>query len=324
MREVDISIMLPAAVTLPLNIHEIAFLNRSVAPRLLHPDSTRWTDDEYYILDTIMNNWIFQGVRKAMTESPLFELDSINIIRARRNDTLGLLKPLTVKQMNQLKKVHPADAVISLEYYYVIDSSTVYMVYAGESAELPTFLMEAYLGLYTTAAWRIYDLTRDTVFDEHLVRDTMTWFNDDETVEEAVAGLPESVEALRSAAFRVGVLYGERISPGWTETKRYYHTSVVKVMRKATRLAEKGKWEEAGELWKQEAGLEKKRLAADACFNMALVCEINDEILDALDWAIKSYSIRQEQLTREYIDLLKERYEDRRKLNEQVPLERGT
>jgi hypothetical protein len=323
MREIDISIMQPARITLPLYINQIAFLNRSVVPRLLHSDSSKWTAEEYYILDTIMNNWIFQGVRQSLKASPLYDLDSITIIRARRNDTTGLLTPMTVRQMNRLKKVHPADAVISLEYYDIIDSSRVYMVFTGEDTEYPIFMMEAYLGLYTTAAWRIYDLTRDTVFDQHLIRDTLTWYHQGETVEEAVYGLPESVDALRSAAFNVGALYGDRISPGWTETQRYYHASGGKEMRQASIHAQKGEWEEAAEIWKKLSNGDRRWVAAHASFNMALVCEINDEIIDALDWAIKSYSIRQEDLTREYIDLLKERYEDRRKLNKQVPYEPG-
>jgi hypothetical protein len=319
MKEIDIQIIYPAEVTLPLSVHELAFLNRSVIPRLLHPDSSRWTDEEYYILDTIMNNWIFNGVRQSMMESPLYDLDAINIIRSRRSDTIGLLKPMTAGRMNQLKRVHPADAVISLEYYDLIDSSKAYMIVAKDEDGLPAFEVEAYLGLYSSAAWRIYDLILDTVIDFHAIRDTMTWYNDGETFELAVEGLPPAIDAVRAAAFNIGTIYGKRISPVWLETPRYFHALGGKEMKQAAKLAGQGNWQDAAAIWKNIASGEKRRAAAHACFNMALFFETEDEIIPALDWAVKSYAIRQETLTREYIELLKQRYEDWKKLIKQIP-----
>jgi hypothetical protein len=319
MKEIDIQVIYPAEVTLPLSIHELAFLNRSISPRLLHPDSSKWTDQEYYILDTIMNNWIFDGVRQSMMESPLYALNAITIIRARRYDTIGLLEPMTASRMNQLKKAHPADAVISLEYYDLIDSSRAYMIVVEGEDGLPDFQVEAYLGLYTTAVWRIYDLILDTILDEHVIWDTLTWYNSGENVEMAVEGLPPAIDAVRAAAFNIGTIYGNRISPVWRDTPRYFHTLGGKEMRQAARLAGEGKWKDAGEIWKKIAAGEKRRAAAHACFNMALLFETEDEIIPALDWAVKSYAIRQETLTREYIDLLQQRYDDRNKLKKQIP-----
>ena len=66
MKEIDVEVLIPAEITLPLDVQQLAFLNHSVNLGLLHPDSSKWTDEEYYILDTIMNNWIFQGVRQSL------------------------------------------------------------------------------------------------------------------------------------------------------------------------------------------------------------------------------------------------------------------
>jgi hypothetical protein len=38
-----------------------------------------------------------------------------------------------------------------------------------------------------------------------------------------------------------------------------------------------------------------------------------------VDWALKSYALRQKSLTKEYINLLQKRYEDREKLRKQLP-----
>jgi hypothetical protein len=195
----------------------------------------------------------------------------------------------------------------------------VYLIAAGEDNGLPGFGLEAYLGLYTTTAWRIYDLNQDTAIDVHVIHDTMTWYNAGETLESAVDGLPPAIDAIRSAAYNVGILYGNRISPGWFKTQRYYHTCGGSLMRLAARDAAEDKWQLAAERWKIIAAGDKLRPAAHACFNLALVCEMEDDVITALDWAIKSYTLRQETLTREYIDLLRQRYEDRKKLKKQVP-----
>ncbi len=315
MREMDIQVIQPARITLPLDIDKLAFLNRSVVPRLLHPDSSKWTDQEYYILDTIMNNWIFQGVMQTMKASPLYDLEgTLEIIRTRRYDTTGVRGPLSSEGLTRLKSISTADAVISLDFYDIIDTSSVRIV-----EEYDGFLYEAYLGFYTTADWRIYDLIRDTIFDELVVRDTVDWYHRAEHTEDAIDGLPEAVTAIRVAAFSLGETYGERISPAWTESLRYFYALGGRQMWKAAKLADEDRWEEAAGIWTELAGSEKPRTAYRASFNMALVCEIEDLIIPALDWAVKSYSIRQNPLTRQYIQLLKQRYEERKKLRQQVP-----
>jgi len=312
MAEIDIQVLDPAEITLPLNIQQLAFMNRSVAPHLLRTDTSGWSDQEYYILDTILNNWIFQGLRQSMMESPLFDLDTIRVIRSRRYDTSGILKPLKDIQLEKLKTIYPADAVISLEFYGIDDSIRV-------GYNLDESRYEAYLGIFSTTVWRIYDLTRDTVIDEYVLRKTSDWYAYNEDFQASLDGLPLTADGIRAAAFEVGTRYGTRISPGWMEVVRYYHVSGGREMRDAGKMAGEGDWKGAAEIWEKLAYAEDERIAARACFNMALVCETEDLMVPALDWAIKSFSIRQTTLTRDYIDLLKERYEDRKKLQRQLP-----
>jgi hypothetical protein len=270
----------------------------------MHPDSSGWTEEEYNIMDTIMNNWIFRALRESMMESPLFDLDTLNIIRSRRNDTTGLMSPLPVNRLQQIKQVYPADAVISLEYYDMVDSSKVYMVSVLDDYGYPKYAVEAYLGLYTTSLWRIYDLIQDSVLDEHIIHDTMEWVYTGDIVDEAVNGLPEAIDAIREAAFHTGTIY---------------YSSGNEEMRRASERVRREDWDGAARIWEKISSGENDSQAAKASFNLALVCEMNDRYIPALDWAIKSYSLRQKELTREYIRLLKQRYEQEKKLDYQVP-----
>ncbi len=314
MSEVGIQVMEPAEITLPLEVHQLAFTNRSVFPHLVHLESTRWSREEFYILDTIMNSWIFKGVRSSMNESPLFDIDSIHIIDSRRSDTAGIFYPLHRADLMNLTLEYEADALVSLEYYYLEDSINVELYYDGG------YYYQAYLGFYTTSVWRIYDLTRDTVFDEYVLQDSSAWYGYGASDEDALRDLPLAVNALRNAAYKVGEQYGYRISPGWIEVPRYYYGVGSKEMRMASRMAVSGDWQAATEAWKEiSEDSENEKLAARACFNLALVNEMDDLLIPAIDWAIKSYSIRQASLTKEYIDLLQQRFEDRKKLKDQLP-----
>ena len=52
---------------------------------------------------------------------------------------------------------------------------------------------------------------------------------------------------------------------------------------------------------------------------MALVCEMEDLMIPALDWASKSSNLMPDTLTNEYIRLLKKRSEQLDDLEKQVP-----
>ncbi len=314
MAEIDIRVMDPAEIALPVNTRQIAFLNRSIHPSLLlHPDYSKWNKKELYILDTIMSKGVFRGVRKFMHESPLFNLDSIQLLQAWRFDTTNRSIPLSVEQLLELKELHPADILFSLEYYDLNDSLRVIRKYTEQGP-----LDEAYRGIYTTTLWRIYDLHRDTVFDEYILRDTLTWYKYAESFEAAVGLLPKTGNVIRNAALNIGLLYGKRISPVWLDAPRFYYISGGKEMRTASRKAGNGEWTDAAKIWKKLAYEDDQKTAAKACFNMALVCEMEDLMIPAMDWAVKSYFIRQESLTKEYIDLLKLRYQERGHLEKQL------
>ena len=162
-------------------------------------------------------------------------------------------------------------------------------------------------------------MNKDTILDEVALKETIDWFADGETAFSAVDELPTAIDAIGQAAYNIGMRYGERISPTWQETHRFFYSSGGIEMRKAAEMVHSGDWHGAAVLWRKLAYGEHQKTAARACFNMALFCEMEDELIPALDWAVKSYIIKQDELTMEYIDLLKQRYSDRRRLKKQLP-----
>jgi hypothetical protein len=310
MAEISIQVMEPAKITLPSYVNQVAFLNHSYVPKIQPDDTSGYSQKEIYILDTVINNQIFSGLQDGLNESPLFDLDSIHIIQFRRRDTNNFLEPLTTDQIHAVNQSEKAEAVISLEYYRIQDTIS-----------MDTYQMD-YMGnrrMISHTVWRIYNLSNDSIFDEYMLKDTVDWYvfgYDSYTIMES---LPEFINSLRTASYNAGLKYGQRISPSWFDVPRFYYTSGGEAMREAKKLAASRDWKGAAEIWKKQAYQENEKVAAKACFNMALVCEIEDLLIPALDWAIKSYFIKQEPVTKEYIDQLKVRYEKQKVIKTQLP-----
>ncbi|MCK4852932.1 MAG: hypothetical protein KAT31_01690 [Bacteroidales bacterium] len=310
MAEISIQVMEPADITIPAHVNQVAFVNRSYLPLYDHEDTSSYNRKELYILDTVITNRIFLGLKDGLNESPLFNLDSIHIIQFRRSDTSDFLKPFMKDQLEIIRQSEMAEALISLEYYQLRDTIGTEVYYLDYIA---------YRQLITQTVWRLYDLTIDSVFDEYILTDTVNWFSIGEDPDFAMSELPEFINSIRTAGYNAGFKYGHRISPAWYDVPRFYHTSGGKAMKEAAKKAASLDWKGASDIWKKLAYQENEKTATRACFNMALVCEMEDLLIPALDWAIKSYLIKQDPVTREYIDLLIDRHEKQKVIKNQLP-----
>jgi hypothetical protein len=312
MAEISIQVIEPAKITLPPYVNQVAFINHSYVPVVEPEDTSDLSQKEIYILDTVINNQIFRGLRNGLNESPLFDLDSIHIIQFRRKDTTNFLEPLSRDQIRVIKQSELAEALISLEYYRISD--TISMDY---------YQMDyiAYRRITSKTFWRIYDLSLDSIFDEYILKDTTDWYVVGDDTYYLMKSLPEFINSLRTASYNAGLRYGQRISPTWFEVPRFYHKSGGKAMREAGKKAASLDWKGASEIWKKMAYQDDEKTASKACFNMALVCEMEDLLIPALDWAIKSYLIIQDPVTKDYIDQLKVRFAKQKVIKTQLPVE---
>ncbi len=116
---------------------------------------------------------------------------------------------------------------------------------------------------------------------------------------------------LNDASYKLAFCLSEQISPKWTTVDRLYYHSKNLTMLKAEEIAKEGEWLQAAEIWKTKTAIKKRKLAAKACFNMALVCEIEGKSELALDWVKKAteighkYDEEHHNLCKQYSDILK-------------------
>ena len=86
----------------------------------------------------------------------------------------------------------------------------------------------------------------------------------------------------------------------------------------ATRKARTGNWTGAGELWLKETTNRKRKIAGRACYNMAILGEINGDLDAAIQWAQKAYENYNNKLALKYVSLLKNRKASNQRLDYQL------
>jgi hypothetical protein len=120
-------------------------------------------------------------------------------------------------------------------------------------------------------------------------------------------------DAVNQVANNAGHSYAFRIIPYWIKVTRDYYVKGTNNFEIAKRKAQTGNWEDAGKLWEKETTNSKGKIAGRACYNMAIICEINGELDKAIQWARKAYEDYDEKLSLQYIRIL-----ENRKVNDSV------
>ncbi|MCC7525845.1 MAG: hypothetical protein IT250_13535, partial [Chitinophagaceae bacterium] len=83
--------------------------------------------------------------------------------------------------------------------------------------------------------------------------------------------------------------------------------------RTARRKAQTGNWNDAADLWNHETKNAQDKVAGRACYNMAIIGEINGDVDGAIQWARKSYEDYNNKLALRYLRIL-----ENRKINDDI------
>lgn len=155
--------------------------------------------------------------------------------------------------------------------------------------------------------WRIYDPKLNTINDEVYLNNSFTFTAGVLNAPQAVAALMGRKELIKQNADQLGRNYSTRILPYWQQVTRYYYVKGSPSFRVGMRKARTGNWKEAGELWKGETQNHKPKVAGRACYNMAIISEINGELDEAVRWAQRSYEDYNNRLALSYLNILRNR-----------------
>lgn len=319
-----LNVLEPAPVTLSQDIKNVGVINRSMPT-----DETKVID----ILDKILTlegvnldkdgaEQAILGLTDELNNNKRFnEVKNLSDIDFR-TPKLGIFPvPLSWEIVDKICKETGTDALFALETF---DTDSRFD-YSKDNIKIKTPLgltvpgIEHHIKMETIvkSGWRIYDPADRVIADEFNHYQSIVFNGSGINPVAAAAGLIGRKEAVREVSNKAGHEYALRIIPFTLRVMRDYFVKGSNNFKIAKRKAQLGKWDEAGVLWEKETTNPKMKVAGRACYNMAIINEINGDVDKALQWAQKAYEDYNIKLAQRYSYILQNRRVKNEILNQQ-------
>ncbi|MBN9380882.1 MAG: hypothetical protein J0H74_08960 [Chitinophagaceae bacterium] len=158
--------------------------------------------------------------------------------------------------------------------------------------------------------WRIYDPAGRNILDEFVLSKDLVFSSKVINPVATASALIERKEAVKQVGNKAGQAYAYRILPYSMRVSRYYYVRGDGSFKIATRMARTGNWDGAAKIWQQATTSASGKTAGRACYNMAIISEINGDLIGAIQWAQKAYESYNNRLALSYVNVLKNRQSD--------------
>lgn len=323
-QQLYLNVIEPAPVTLPPYIKTVGVINRSVPT-----DQTKALDvlDKALSLEGVNldKDGAMESIRGLSDElyhnTRFTEIKTLTDIDFRTPALSGFPNALTWDIVEKICKETNTDALFSLEKF---DTDT-HLNYSSRKVDIKTPLgsipgleHQANMETLVKTGWRIYDPSIKTILDEYVYNESVVFAGKGINPLLAASALVGRKEAVNEVSNKAGRGYAMRIIPYRLRVMRDYYVKGTNNFKIARRKAQVGKWDEAGQLWEKETTNPKWKIAGRACYNMAIINEINGDLESALKWAQKSYEDTNNKLALRYVRILENRRYKTEILNNQV------
>jgi tetratricopeptide (TPR) repeat protein len=220
--------------------------------------------------------------------------------------------PLTWDLVDQICREKHVDALFSLELFDTdskLSYTTVPVSIKTPLGNIPG--VEHHASMFTTVktGWRIYDPVQRLILDEYPIARSITLSGKGINPVAAAGAILNRKDAVKDISRKVGQDYAYRLLPYWIKVTRDYYVKGNGNFSIAKRKAQTGNWNGAAELWEKETRASSSTIAGRACYNMAIICEINGQLDKAIEWAQKAYENYNNKLALRYVNILKQRKE---------------
>jgi len=327
MRSASLTVLQPAQMTLPEHISTVAVVDRS-------KPSNGWLNvleglvtGEAIGQDRRSREEAVRGLTDALTRTPRFTVKNTGIEMTGSKAGVNLPAPLDWPEIDRICRTYGADAVVTIESFDSDNGASARRVETRTKGKDGKQRIDVrYNAEQRTAVrmgWRMYDPQTKIIIDEFTTDDFLVRDGSGGTERAALSNLPSPVSVSRMVAFNGGRRYGMRIAPVFVQVRRNYYAKAKGFkaeMKQAARYAKSDNWDSAAETWKKIAdrpGVDRKA-AGRAAYNMAVTAEIKGELDLALEWANKSWTSFGNKKARNYIQTIKQRMNDERKVDGQM------
>ena len=275
--QLDMDGLKPADITVPGSVRSLTVVSRcdlDSAYKLSLESLGRVKD---FHRDSIMAKQVVLGCSDALLESPRFDLFNPVVSRSLVAEDANTSGTIPWNKVRSIAGDPPHDAVLSLEVA-TINDTIKYSILNGWLSTYQYFVI-------VKTSWRLYRLA-DFQSKELNFADTTTF--DIDSPAEFSSSPDRGIACISQAMYESGVKTARRLAPWWTDLHRFFFTIITQNSMKGTTFLKEGNWQEAAEIWRPYTGSSNKMMAAKACFNMALTCEMANNIPAALEWLKKS------------------------------------
>lgn len=320
---VRIQVLQPADIYVPSHIKKVVIANRSLPQK----DELVWNilegivTGESVFADRESSGQCINGLANELNANPRFQatLKSDNELKGT-----GTKKFPTVLDWSKAEEIcnnFGADGLILLETFdsdvlFSKSKQDVKKTVNNKEVIVPEY--NADLRMKVNAGWRIYDIKNKQIIDESVFTDEKGWNAKGETEQNAFSKLPSKRSALNESGYYAGTRFAKRISPNWIWVSRFYYVRKHDDLKKAKYMARASNWQGASEIWKKLTLNSDPKVAARACYNMAIACEIDGNLEIAITWvnkAIKEYNFKP---AANYLNILNNRIAQQNKLKQQM------
>lgn len=311
---VQIEVMRPAQTSLPLPITKILIVNTWNSQKNFFSENSE--QNYNYQRDTLASQIIVQYVAGLLNDSP--RLDTVMYVPSMFYRPPGdLLKEIDGPSILRLCSKFNADALLSLDAFSVKNSVDHFNFYD----EVGVY-HENDLCLVVNSLWRLHDADSQKIVTKFWQHDTLYFpeIANDYQYKEVIKD-PNGLNWIaREIANEVSLNSTSKLAPYWQPVDRDSFYTLDAEMQNALQLANQNEWLKAAAIWQKKSEDKHKYIASSACHNMALVCEVQGKLDLALVWAYKAINLQFNELTYNYIFLLKQRIAEEEKLNLQFGL----
>ncbi|WP_162054788.1 DUF6340 family protein [Pontibacter pamirensis] len=262
---------LPAEVPVTANQWKVVVLNRYNADLL--PYKREKKVDVY--ADGAMH--AFAGVLDAIDSDMTY---SIVATDTAAYTTYGSGTVLSTTQVQHIYYKHPHHLLLTLDIFDTYMEQEVERVQEEDGDVTKT----AYYTLFSKSSWTLYDSTGIVLDRVSLKRDEL--YDSRGVISGLLAVGPAISNAgpvVNDLAYQTGMDYWQRLSPQSVSFIRPYYSN--KAFAPAASQMAAGNWTEAITLLKPLTEIQKKKEAAKAAYNLAVVYEAMGQIEEAKYWA---------------------------------------
>lgn len=218
---------------------------------------------------------------------------------------------LSWAKIDEICKKNNVEAIYELSFFDT-DSKISYrtintQVNNSFGIKIPMIEHEATVNTLIKSGWRIYDNKDKIISDQFATSNTVSLSARGINPFKAFETISGRKDAVMNVSKNIGQDYALRILPYNIRVTRDYYVKGTNNFEIGKRRAQAGKWDSAAELWLQETNNNDPKIAGRACYNMAIINEINGDLDKAIDWATKSYTDYGDKIALRYINVLKNR-----------------